>query len=95
MLSELDLKQEKNDLLNEHFKTVIDNINLAFSNDRGFILRDLLEEGRNDQYYIYMTKGILLTLLAFDYIKIISTYNGNKNYVYLCKKQIKIENVNK
>jgi hypothetical protein len=36
-----------------------------------------------------MTKGILLSLLAFNQIKIISTYNGNKNYVYFAIKEIK------
>ena len=85
-----DLKNRKKELLEDHFNYVINKINERYKNELGFILRDLLEDGKTDVYYIYVTKGILLMLLAQDYIKIISTYNGNKNYVYICQKEIKI-----
>ena len=90
-----DLKDAKKELLEEHYLEVITKINHFNKIERGFILRDLLDDEKNSNYFVYMTKGILLTLLSFNYIRIISTYNGNKNYVYLCNKEIKLENVNK
>jgi hypothetical protein len=89
MKNDFDLNLIKKELLDEHHNKVIKKINEFHKIDRGFILRDLIEENQNDNYYIYMTKGILLSLLAFNQIKIISTYNGNKNYVYFAIKEIK------
>ena len=87
----IDLKDLQKDFLNENYINVIEKINQFKSLDRGFTLSDLCENN-NDIYTRYLTKGVLLVLLDLDYIKIISCYNGYKNYTYLPLKDIEIKN---
>jgi len=86
---EINLKDKQKEILSEHYDKVIEKINAFHSEGRGFILKDLLEEETNNHYYIYLTKGIILNLMGLEYVKIISCYNGYKNFVYLPLKEIK------
>lgn len=86
----IDFNRIEKDLLAEHYDKVIHKINSYHESGRGFILVDLLE--KDDYYFRYMTKGILLTLMSMNYIKIFSTYNGYKNYVYICRTKIEVKN---
>ncbi len=83
-----DLKERKEAYLETH-QEIITRINLYWNNSQAFTINDILEDNRNDYYYRYMTKGIILNLIFLNYIDIIALYNGNKNYVYICKKEIK------
>ena len=84
----INLREKEAEVINDFHIDIINKINLNFENKQGFKLQDLLEEGQNNYYYIYLTKGLLYTLLMFDYIEIFSLYNGNKNFVYRVKKRI-------
>lgn len=81
------LKYEK-EFLEEYLK-IITRINNFYIKDKGFILKDLLDdEVISSQYDIYMTKGILQSLIYFGYIEIFSLYNGKTGFVYRAKKKI-------
>lgn len=81
------LKYEK-EFLEEYLK-IITKINDYHTKDKGFILKDLLDENIiNSQYDIYITKGILQGLIYFGYIEIFSLYNGKTGFVYRAKKKI-------
>jgi len=85
----IDIKELQKELLEDHYNQIKFNINSYFDKQQSFILRDLLEDGQNNHYYIHMTKGILLPLIDLGYIKLIGTYNGYKCFSYLVLKQIK------
>ena len=85
----INIKDKQEELLKEHYRNIIDNINEFYEAKKGFIMKDILEEEKYNYYYIHMTKGILHTLIAFEYVEIISCYNGYKNFVYFPKKKIK------
>lgn len=87
----IDTKKAEKELLEDHYIKVIMKINKFFDINRGFILKDLLEKNQDNQYYIYLTKGILANLIYFDYIEIFSLYNGKANFVYRVKKKIEIK----
>lgn len=73
----------------EEYTKIIKKINEFHKRDKGFILKDLLEEEKeNSQYDIYITKGILQGLIYFGYIEIFSLYNGKTGFVYRAKKKI-------
>ena len=84
----INLREKEKEILNDLHVEIVKKINLFYENRQGFKLQDLLEEGQDNYYYIYLTKGLLYTLLMFDYIEIFSLYNGNKNFVYRAKKKI-------
>lgn len=86
----LSIEKIQLNFLNDHYIKVIEKINNYYEEGRGFILGDLLD--CDDVYYRYMTKGILLALIDLEYIKIISNYNGYKNYVYLPLKKLDLKN---
>jgi len=91
MIDNFYLNKIKKELLEEHYFKIVNKINKFYEEKRGFILTDLFEENykKNDYYYKYMTKGFLLVFLDFEFIKIIATYNGKKNFVYMPIKRIK------
>lgn len=83
------LRQIEERLLKEHYNKVIKKINECHKNNVMFKGIDLIGE-EDTYYYTYMTKGILLTLLDREYIKIVGSY-GNKNYMYQAIKEIKLK----
>jgi len=84
----INLREKEKEVLNDLHVEIINKINIFFENNQGFKLQDLLEEDQSSYYYVYLTKGLLYTLIMFDYIEIFSLYNGNKNFVYRAKKKI-------
>jgi len=84
----INLKATQDELLAQHYNTIINRINYFQKEGKRFVLKDLLEEERYNTYYINKTKGILETLIAFGYIEIISLYNNYRNYVFICKREI-------
>lgn len=86
----IDVADKQKQVLSEHYDIIIKRINQFQKKGQGFTITDLLKvDDRNNYYYIHMTKGILLSLMGLEYVKIISLYNGYKNFVYLCNKEIK------
>lgn len=85
----INTKEKEKELLEEHYLIIIKKINEHYKNNAGFTLRDLLEDDKNNYYYIYMTKGIISSLIYFKHIRIFASYNGNKNFIYKCCKEIK------
>ena len=85
----IDIKEKQKELLEEHYISIMEKINEFHDKNQGFILRDLISDKQHDNYYYrYLTKGILMPLLDLGYIKIISCYNGYKNFTYLPLKKI-------
>jgi hypothetical protein len=84
-----DYKKIEKELLDEHYTHVIIQLNKFYQEKKCFMLRDLLSPEKNNDYYKYMTKGILLTLISMGYINIFTNFNGYKNYIYQINKEIK------
>ena len=85
----IDVKEKQKELLEDHYKCIIEKINEHFKHNQSFILRDLLEEqGKNHNYYIMITKGILMALLDLEYVRVSGLYNGYKNFIYTPLKEI-------
>jgi hypothetical protein len=87
----VDTRETEKELLEDHYLKVIDKINKYFEIDRGFILKDLLEEGQDNQYYTYLTKGIMSSLIYFKFLEIFSLYNGKSNFVYRVRKKVEVK----
>lgn len=84
----IDTLQKEKEFLGDYNK-IIAEINLYFAKDKGFTLRDLLDEDESkDNYYIYLTKGIIQSLIYFGYVEIFSLYYGKNSFVYRAKKKI-------
>ena len=87
----IDIKQKQESLLAENFNPICERINEFYAKKQAFILKDLLlDDEKYNSYYIYLTKGIMLSLIHSGYVEIIGTYNGYKNFVYMPKKEIKL-----
>lgn len=85
----IDIRQKRISVIKEHqINEIISNINLCYSQDRSFILIDVAKI--DYEYNRYTTKGLLLGLIYLGYIEITGLFNGNKNYVYRCLKEIPI-----
>jgi len=87
----IDIRKAQKELLEDHYLKVVLKINNFFKDQRGFILKDLLEDEQNNQYYIYLTKGILSSLIYFNYIEIFSLYNGKSNFTYRVLRLIEVK----
>lgn len=79
----------KSEFLDENFYDVINLINNFHSEQKEFKAVDLMKE--QNYYYRYMLKGNLQLLLAMNYIEIVSTSNGYKNFIYRSRKEIIFE----
>ena len=90
----IDLKEKQISLLAENFNPICNRINEFQKRGQAFILRDLLDDSdKTNSYYIYLTKGILLSLIHNGDISIIGTYNGYKNFLYMPKNKIKLPSI--
>lgn len=82
-------KLEKEKAFLEDYDLIIKKINDYKEKDKFFCLRDLLtNEQEKDYYYIYRTKGILMSLVYFKLVSIEGVTNGKNNFIY--KANVKI-----
>lgn len=86
------LREREKEFLNDFYIGLTERVNEYYANKRMFTASDVI--GKEDNYYYrYMAKGILLTLLGLQYLEIVGTYNGTKNYFYRCNKEIKNKDI--
>lgn len=85
----IDKKLKQKELLEEHFNEIVKRIDEHKDSNTGFTLKELLDKEKDNYYYVYMTKGIVSSLIFFGYIEIFASYNGNKNFIYKSLKKIK------
>ena len=77
----------KKELL-EEYKTIIIKLNEFYSNNTTFSKTELMNMISNDRQKTLVAKGIIITLIYFNYIEIVSKI-GYYNYLYKVKKEIK------